>query len=114
MTDKTGYVQISYTHINTVSKDPNTWDNNTTNSTKNVWRHVEAAGTIIGDIKSVHDESTQLITTQIEKNDRKVSIETAAQYTDKDLKLAVIQKLHVLIHGEQKLNRSVPDLLQLP
>ena len=100
--DKTGYVKISSTPITTVSKDPNTWDTTTTITTKNVWRNVEAAGTIIGAIKSVNDATTQLIQTQIEKNDRKVSIEQAAQYTDKDLTMAVIKKFNVLINGEQK------------
>lgn len=102
LTDKTGYVKISSTPITTVSKDPNTWDTTTTITTKNVWRNVEAAGTIIGAIKSVNDATTQLIQTQIEKNDRKVSIEQAAQYTDKDLTMAVIKKFNVLINGEQK------------
>ena len=100
--DKTGYVKISSTPITTVSKDPNTWDTTTTITTKNVWRNVEAAGTIIGAIKSINDATTQLIQTQIEKNDRKVSIEQAAQYTDKDLTMAVIKKFNVLINGEQK------------
>ncbi|PTS15348.1 LysM peptidoglycan-binding domain-containing protein [Lacticaseibacillus rhamnosus] len=102
LTDKTGYVKISSTPITTVSKDPNTWDTTTTITTKNVWRNVEAAGTIIGAIKSVNDATTQLIQTQIEKNDRKVSIEQATQYTDKDLTMAVIKKFNVLINGEQK------------
>lgn len=102
LTDKTGYVKISSTPITTVSKDPNTWDTTTTITTKNVWRNVEAAGTIIGAIKSVNDATTQLIQTQIEKNDRKVSFEQAAQYTDKDLTMAVIKKFNVLINGEQK------------
>ena len=102
LTDKTGYVKISSTPITTVSKDPNTWDTTTTITTKNVWRNVEAAGTIIGAIKSINDATTQLIQTQIEKNDRKVSIEQAAQYTDKDLTMAVIKKFNVLINGEQK------------
>ena len=100
--DKTGYVKISSTPITTVSKDLNTWDTTTTITTKNVWRNVEAAGTIIGAIKSINDATTQLIQTQIEKNDRKVSIEQAAQYTDKDLTMAVIKKFNVLINGEQK------------
>ena len=111
LTDKTGYVKISSTPITTVSKDPNTWDTTTTITTKNVWRNVKAAGTIIGAIKSVNDATTQLIQTQIKKNDRKVSIEQAAQYTDKDLTMAVIKKFNVLINGEQKRTGHVQTAL---
>lgn len=60
MTDKTGYEKMLRTPITTVSKDPNTWDTTTTKTTKNVWRNVEAAGTIIGAIKSENDATTQL------------------------------------------------------
>ena len=102
LTDKTGYVKISSTPITTEWTDPNTWDTTTTITTKNVWRNVEAAGTIIGAIKSINDATTKLIETQILTNDRKVSIEQAAQYTDKALTMAVIKKFNVLINGEQK------------
>ncbi|OAU23000.1 peptidoglycan-binding protein LysM, partial [Lacticaseibacillus rhamnosus] len=111
LTDKTGYVKISSTPITTVSKDPNTWDTTTTITTKNVWRNVKAAGTIIGAIKSVNDATTKLIQTQIKDNDRKVSIEQAAQYTDKDLTMAVIKKFNVLINGEQKRTGHVQTAL---
>ena len=111
LTDKTGYIKISSTPITTVSKDPNTWDTTTTITTKNVWRNVKAAGTIIGAIKSVNDATTKLIQTQIKDNDRKVSIEQAAQYTDKDLTMAVIKKFNVLINGEQKRTGHVQTAL---
>ena len=111
LTDKTGYVKISSTPITTVSKDPNTWDTTTTITTKNVWRNVEAAGTIIGAIKSINDATTKLIETQILTNDRKVSIEQAAQYTDKALTMAVIKKFNVLINAEQKTTGHVQTSL---
>lgn len=71
---KTGTVKISSTPILTVSKDPKLVELTTTITTKNVVRNVEAAGTIIGAIKSVNDALTQQFQTQIEKKVRKVSM----------------------------------------
>ena len=100
LTDKTGYIKVSSTPTSTTALAGN-WDTVTTVTTTNIWRNVEAAGTIIGAIKSVNDATTKLIEKQIQTNDQKVSIEQAEAYTDADLTLAVAKKFNVLVNGEQ-------------
>ncbi|MFK5281604.1 hypothetical protein ACI3PL_18780, partial [Lacticaseibacillus paracasei] len=99
-TDKTGYVKVSSTPTSTTAIE-GYGDTVTTVTTTNIWRNVEAAGTIIGAIKSVNDATTKLIEKQIQTNDQKVSIEQAEAYTDADLTLAVAKKFNVLVNGEQ-------------
>lgn len=100
LTDKTGYVKVSSTPTSTTAIE-GYGDTVTTVTTTNIWRNVEAAGTIIGAIKSVNDATTKLIEKQIQTNDQKVSIEQAEAYTDADLTLAVAKKFNVLVNGEQ-------------
>ena len=100
LTDKTGYVKVSSTPTSTTAIE-GYGDTVTTVTTTNIWRNVEAAGTIIGAIKSVNDAITKLIEKQIQTNDQKVSIEQAEAYTDADLTLAVAKKFNVLVNGEQ-------------
>ena len=100
LTDKTGYVKVSSTPTSTTAIE-GYGDTVTTVTTTNIWRNVEAAGTIIGDIKSVNDATTKLIEKQVQTNDQKVSIEQAEAYTDADLTLAVAKKFNVLVNGEQ-------------
>lgn len=100
LTNKTGYIKVSSTPTSTTALAGN-WDTVTTVTTTNIWRNVEAAGTIIGAIKSVNDATTKLIEKQIQTNDQKVSIEQAEAYTDADLTLAVAKKFNVLVNGEQ-------------
>ena len=100
LTDKTGYIKVSSTPTSTTALAGN-WDTVTTVTTTNIWRNVEAAGTIIGAIKSVNDATTKLIEKQVQTNDQKVSIEQAEAYTDADLTLAVAKKFNVLVNGEQ-------------
>ncbi|OPH07206.1 peptidoglycan-binding protein LysM [Lacticaseibacillus paracasei] len=100
LTDKTGYVKVSSTPTSTTAIE-GYGDTVTTVNTTNIWRNVEAAGTIIGAIKSVNDATTKLIEKQIQTNDQKVSIEQAEAYTDADLTLAVAKKFNVLVNGEQ-------------
>lgn len=100
LTDKTGYIKVSSTPTSTTALAGN-WDTVTTVTTTNIWHNVEAAGTIIGAIKSVNDATTKLIEKQIQTNDQKVSIEQAEAYTDADLTLAVAKKFNVLVNGEQ-------------
>ncbi|MEO3722724.1 LysM peptidoglycan-binding domain-containing protein [Lacticaseibacillus paracasei] len=100
LTDKTGYVKVSSTPTSTTAIE-GYGDTVTTVTTTNIWRNVEAAGTIIGAIKSVNDATTKLIEKQIKTNDQKVSIEQAEAYTDADLTLAVAKKFNVLVNGEQ-------------
>ncbi|EPC11963.1 LysM peptidoglycan-binding domain-containing protein [Lacticaseibacillus paracasei] len=100
LTDKTGYVKVSSTPTSTTAIE-GYGDTVTTVTTTNIWRNVEAAGTIIGAIKSVNDATTKLIEKQVQTNDQKVSIEQAEAYTDADLTLAVAKKLNVLVNGEQ-------------
>ena len=100
LTDKTGYIKVSSTPTSTTALAGN-WDTVTTVTTTNIWRNVEAAGTIIGAIKSVNDATTKLIEKQIQTNDQKVSIEQAEADTDADLTLAVAKKFNVLVNGEQ-------------
>lgn len=100
LTDKTGYVKVSSTPTSTTAIE-GYGDTVTTVTTTNIWRNVEAAGTIIDAIKSVNDATTKLIEKQIQTNDQKVSIEQAEAYTDADLTLAVAKKFNVLVNGEQ-------------
>ena len=100
LTDKTSYVKVSSTPTSTTAIE-GYGDTVTTVTTTNIWRNVEAAGTIIGAIKSVNDATTKLIEKQIQTNDQKVSIEQAEAYTDADLTLAVAKKFNVLVNGEQ-------------
>ena len=100
LTDKTGYVKVSSTPTSTTAIE-GYGDTVTTVTTTNIWRNVEAAGTIIGAIKSVNDATTKLIEKQVQTNDQKVSIEQAEAYTDADLTLAVAKKFNVLVNGEQ-------------
>ncbi|RNE25520.1 LysM peptidoglycan-binding domain-containing protein [Lacticaseibacillus paracasei] len=100
LTDKTGYVKVSSTPTSTTAIE-GYGDTVTTVTTTNIWRNVEAAGTIIGAIKSVNDATTKLTEKQIQTNDQKVSIEQAEAYTDADLTLAVAKKFNVLVNGEQ-------------
>ncbi|RNE44774.1 chromosome segregation protein SMC [Lacticaseibacillus paracasei] len=100
LTDKTGYVKVSSTPTSTTAIE-GYGDTVTTVTTTNIWRNVEAAGTIIGAIKSINDATTKLIEKQIQTNDQKVSIEQAEAYTDADLTLAVAKKFNVLVNGEQ-------------
>ncbi|MFT8485906.1 MAG: LysM peptidoglycan-binding domain-containing protein [Lacticaseibacillus paracasei] len=100
LTDKTGYVKVSSTPTSTTAIE-GYGDTVTTVTTTNIWRNVEAAGTIIGAIKSVNDPTTKLIEKQVQTNDQKVSIEQAEAYTDADLTLAVAKKFNVLVNGEQ-------------
>ncbi|WBS98167.1 LysM peptidoglycan-binding domain-containing protein [Lacticaseibacillus paracasei] len=100
LTDKTGYVKVSSTPTSTTAIE-GYGDTVTTVTTTNIWRNVEAAGTIIGAIKSVNDATTKLIEKQVQTNDQKVSIEQAEVYTDADLTLAVAKKFNVLVNGEQ-------------
>ncbi|KRN03220.1 hypothetical protein FC12_GL002124 [Lacticaseibacillus paracasei subsp. tolerans DSM 20258] len=100
LTDKTGYVKVSSTPTPTTAIE-GYGDTVTTVTTTNIWRNVEAAGTIIGAIKSVNDATTKLIEKQNQTNDQKVSIEQAEAYTDADLTLAVVKKFNVLVNGEQ-------------
>ncbi|QHC81227.1 LysM peptidoglycan-binding domain-containing protein [Lacticaseibacillus paracasei] len=100
LTDKTGYVKVSSTPTSTTAIE-GYGDTVTTVNTTNIWRNVEAAGTIIGAIKSVNDATTKLIEKQIQTNDQKVSIEQAEAYTDADLTLAVAKKFNVLVNGAQ-------------
>ena len=100
LTDKTGYVKVSSTPTSTTAIE-GYGDTVTTVTTTNIWRNVEAAGTIIGAIKSVNDATTKLIEKHIQTNDQKVSIEQAEAYTDADLTLAVAKKFNVLVNGEQ-------------
>lgn len=101
LTDKTGYIKVSSTPTSTTALAGN-WDTVTTVTTTNIWRNVEAAGTIIGAIKSVNDATTKLIEKQIQTNDQKVSIEQAEAYTDADLTLAVAKKFNVLVNASKQ------------
>ena len=60
LTDKTSYVKVSSTPTSTTAIE-GYGDTVTTVTTTNIWRNVEAAGTIIGAIKSVNDATTKLI-----------------------------------------------------